>query len=115
MGIKRGTIPALGGIGGALIEMQLNLIGGILVGQFSGFTFPPFVNWGVGCFVGVVAGDIFTALTGGDVSTGKWVGIGKGLIAAGAGIGGLYFSDGSFLWFVASVWITTVLGDFFGL
>jgi len=119
MGIVRGTFLALMGIGGWLIERYISLISQFLIGVnssvgFEVITIPPSVHWGIGCMLGIVAGDIFTVLVGEDVSLGKWAGIWKGIIASSIGILSLYFSDG-FLWFVASIWISTVIGDMIGL
>jgi hypothetical protein len=128
MGVKRalwrGTFLALTGVGGWLVERNLSLVGralasllesGALPVAVDPGAIPPSVHWGLACVLGVVAGDLFSVLVGDGVSLGKWVGILKGLIAAGLGTAGLYVSDGNFLWLVGSIWISMVLSDLLDL
>lgn len=121
MGIKRGTFLGLSGVGAWLLERQLSVIGTSLLSLLRsdplGLTVvavPQPISWVVAVMLGIVAGDLVTALTGGDVTVGKWAGIAKGLIAAVVGLGALY-GFGGYWWFVASIFVSTVVTDLLGL
>lgn len=132
MGIRRGTVLGLTGIAGALLERQFGLVGAVLTDLVGLGPIPPVFGWILGCFVGVVAGDIVTAITGQDVALGRWAGIKKGFVASFvAGLGYVLSSTGLAGAFLAaslssvpgfgpesvltigSIWLGAVLGDLF--
>jgi hypothetical protein len=132
MGLRRGTVLGLTGIAGALIEQQFGLVGAVVL-DLTGFgPLPPVVGWILGCFVGVVAGDLATGLTGQEINLGPVAGVKKGFFASVVAALGYYLSttglarealaeplrsvpvfDPSLVLLVGSIWLGAVLGDFF--
>lgn len=80
-----------------------------------GIMLPPTVDWGLGCFLGVIVGDWINLTLGQKPSTGPLVGIGKGVLAVGIGVFGLFIGEGGFWWFVGSAWAGAVIADLVGL
>ncbi|MFB6092515.1 MAG: hypothetical protein ABEK02_05845 [Haloquadratum sp.] len=131
MGIRRGTVLGLTGVAGALLEQQFGLVARVAGSALGVGAVPTAIGWILGCFVGVVAGDVVTAITGQDVNLGRWAGIKKGLFASTvAGLGLLVSGTGLADTLLAgpldaiplapadavkigSIWLGTVLGDFF--
>ncbi|MGQ4557534.1 hypothetical protein [Halobellus sp. GM3] len=132
MGIRRGTVLGLTGVAGALIERQFGILGTALLNLTGLGPLPAVLSWILGCFAGVVAGDLATGITGQDVSLGRLAGIKKGLIASTVAALGFYLSSNglvvgllggplhsvpvftpSSLLLIGSIWVGAVLGDFF--
>ena len=132
MGIVRGTVLGLTGVLGALIEQSFGVAGNAVMSLTGIGPLPPFASWILGCFLGVVAGDMATALMGKNVNLGRWAGIKKGLIVSFVAGLGLYLSTTGLTaeWLgppladtelatprqamrIGSIWLGAVLGDLF--
>ena len=76
-------------------KAQIKLFGGTLAGQLA---------------VGVVVGVVLGLIPGADAGTGALVGLGLGVVAAGASLGHRLFAYQSF-----KVWVIEVSGDIIGI
>jgi len=132
MGLRRGTVLGLTGIAGALIEQQFGLVGAVVLDLTGLGPLPPVIGWILGCFVGVLAGDLATGITGQEVNIGPVAGVKKGLLASFVAALGYYLSttglatdvlgeplravpvySPSTVLLVGSIWLGAVLGDLF--
>lgn len=98
MGFVKGTKLALYAVVGALLArwFELGAAAAAEPALAPLFSFPPVdallneyapaLDWSVGVFLGVVAGDVLTYLRGEDVDIGRTAGILKGAVASFAGL-----------------------------